>query len=460
MLEGYLTLGGVEIANHARLQAYIDAGLVGGWDHLEACGCPTLTAASLGEAPYVSPSADPAPWYDANIAASGEFSGLLLLGVSGIDDRPTSRAVSQSVTGGGGFGRQRIAPRTMVCSGVLLGQTCCGVAYGLRWLGQALDGCATPTCDGGDMEVFDCCPSEELSSVQMATHLRTLRRVALTQGPTVTRRAGEGCQGGCTADVLFVEFILTAAQPWLWTPLDQVASESVPTDDGTACIEWTAVATGCEETGPCCHNASCSVHSGCSDPACITATPPEVRRPVSCACLPLATNRTCVEIDTSGFGAITELVPVITVQAGTSDLRRLLLSFYELPEGSTAACCEATTQDIDYDEATVDYDDADVYYDGEVPAVVDIERCDRHSFYLVGYVGAGQTLVLDGTIARATVDCDGASEPSPDVWGADGAPLSFPPLGCGRTYCLAIEADALFTPADDATVTIELAGRE
>lgn len=47
MLDGYLKMNDVEIINHARLQEYIDSGLVGGFEHIEACGCPALTARSL-----------------------------------------------------------------------------------------------------------------------------------------------------------------------------------------------------------------------------------------------------------------------------------------------------------------------------------------------------------------------------------------------------------------------------
>lgn len=462
MIESYLTLDSVEIVNHTRLQAYITNGLVTGYDHLEACACPTLSAASFGDAPYVSPAADPAPWYDAADPDSADFAGLLVLSMTGMDDRPTSRSVSQAVTGGGVFGRQTVTPRTMVVQGVLLGTSCCGVAYGLRWLGRALGGCGTPGCDGDTMGVLSCCPPEEMSAAELqAAYGRTIRRVALTSGPTVTRRAGGGCAGGCTADVLFVEFILQAAEPWQWGAAEEVASMSLPTDDGESCIEWSLVETGCPWDSDCCHNASCATHAGCNDPACQTAAPPAVPLPVTCACLPLATNTSCVEIDTAAFGSFSEVLPILTVDAGSSDLRRLIVSIYERdPADVGSDCCDATPQDIDYDEATVDYDDPDVFYDGEVPSIDTLERCEAVATFHVGYLASGEAMVLDGQVRRALIDCEGVQTAASDVWGSGGSPLSFPPLGCAKTYCVVVATDALFTPSTDATLTIELTGRE
>lgn len=428
MLQGYFTIADSEVVNHARLQSYIDNGLVGGFEHLEACGCPTL-AESLGEV-YVSPSTDPAPWYDAAVPASGEFAGFLLLSMTGHDTRPTTRSVSQAVTGGGVFGAQRVTPRTIVVSGVLLGSSCCGVSFGLKWLGQALDTCVGVGCEGADMGVLSCCPSTDDPDI-FATYGRTMRRVALVSGPTVTRRAGDGCESGCTADVLFVEFVLTAGEPWLWSPAVEVLSQPVPTDDGSACIDWrlTAEGEGCGTDADCCRLAACATADDCSDPECETPSPPSVATPVSCFCLPLAVNRTCHEIDTSSVPADFDALPIITLTAGSADLRRVTVSFYEQGSGD---CC----------------DSADAAY------------CDPVAVYHTGYLPAGAQMVYDGQTRRVLVDCGDGFETASDAWGAGGSPVDFVPLGCGRDYCLTIEADAIFTPAADATVTVELSNRE
>lgn len=463
MLDGYLVWNGTEVVNHARLQAYVDAGFAPNMDALDICGCPTL-GPSL-DTTYVSPSADPAPWYDAAVPESAEFAGFWLLSVTGDDTRPTSRSVSQSVTGGGVFGRQRVTPRTIVVSGVLLGQSCCGVAYGLRWLGQALDGCTAPGCDGADLEILSCCPPEDVGSGDLfATYGRTMRRVALSSGPTVTRRAGDGCQAGCTADVIFVEFILTAAEPWAWTAPVEMLSESVPLDEessGDACVEWVLVAEGegCTEQAACCRLSACATGAVCGDPNCATPSAPAVATPRSCYCLPLAVNESCHEIETTAFGSVAEVLPIITVSAGSTDLRRLTISFYEKTDPD-AECCVTVEGALTYDDAATTYDDADVTYDDATESAVDAERCNPAAVYHVGYLQAGAEMVFDGQVRRALVTCNGISAQASDAWGLNGAPVDFSPLGCARTYCVVLEADALYLPADDATVTLELTGRE
>ncbi len=53
-------------------------------------------------------------------------------------------------------------------------------------------------------------------------------------------------------------------------------------------------------------------------------------------------------------------------------------------------------------------------------------RCSPHSVYHVAYVPAGGTLALDGQIGRAIVECADVGETSPDAYGRDGGPLTFP----------------------------------
>jgi hypothetical protein len=68
-------------------------------------------------------------------------------------------------------------------------------------------------------------------------------------------------------------------------------------------------------------------------------------------------------------------------------------------------------------------------------------------------------MTLDGQVGRAVVECAGTCETSSDAYGRDGGPLRFPLLDC-VPYCVEIAADAIFTPADDAVISIALSGRE
>ncbi|NED79499.1 hypothetical protein G3I76_05245, partial [Streptomyces sp. SID11233] len=66
MLEWYLTLGGTEIANHARLSRYLET--VGSpLTEASPCGCETFDAALVGDEPYTTPEEDAAPWWDPDV---------------------------------------------------------------------------------------------------------------------------------------------------------------------------------------------------------------------------------------------------------------------------------------------------------------------------------------------------------------------------------------------------------
>lgn len=475
MFTDYMALGGVELFNSARLAAYLES--VGSpLDTTGVCGCETFTAAVVGDAPYTDPAADDAPWYDPDVPESAEFAGLLVLKVEGMDDHPVERTVSRSVGGGGAMGPGRVLPRTITVTAVLLGATCCGVAYGLRWLSQALQGCTGPGCGGDCLTVYNCCPHEDEDPVEFnARYRRTLRRVALTSGPTVLARNGSGCSGrGCRsgADMLTVEWVMTAATPWLWVDPVPVLDVPVPRDDGEGCIEWCVHGPGApqrpfcipldndpcvpgsvrvefdheacdvlwpesdEPLAPCdrtCRLAACRDVSGlCGDPSCRTPAPPVPPPPATCFCHALAVNETYHELDLSAWPRWFGAVPVITVEAGSADLRRVTVTVYERRAEHEGMTCEEVAEN---------------------------ERCTPHSVFEIGHVPAGGVLTLDGQTGRATVECVGRCEGSPSAYGRDGGPLAFPLLDCDR-YCVQIAADAIFGPAPDARVSIALSGRD
>ncbi|GGT74517.1 hypothetical protein GCM10010207_84900 [Streptomyces atratus] len=477
MFADFMNLGGVEIFNSARLEAYL-ASVGHPLDSVGACGCPTFTAEHVGDEPYTTPWEDEAPWWDEDVPESSDFAGLLVLDVEGMDDHPVTRSVTGAVTGGAALGAPRVQPRTITVTGVLLGATCCGVAYGLRWLSQALSGCGDG-CGGDCLTVYNCCPPEtEDIDEFVKRNRRTLRRVALVDGPRVIARNGNGCTGSgmCQsgADVLTVEFVLTAGTPWLWTDPVPVLDLPVPTDDGTECITWcihrgpegppdpvciepsdTACATpgavtaeltdaACEVAWPAlepvrdpcdatCRLAACpDPEDLCGNPSCKTPTPPVLPPPETCFRHALAVNTETYELDLSSWPRWFGAVPVIEVSAGSSDLRRVTITLYERTAEHAGLSCDE---------------------------VVELERCNPHSTYEIAFVAAGGVMTLDGQVGRATVECLGRCEGTTDAYGRDGGPLAFPLLTCDR-YCVEVAADAIVPPAPDATVTVSLSGRE
>ncbi|XVV34939.1 hypothetical protein ACQPXT_13215 [Streptomyces sp. CA-100214] len=402
-----------------------------------ACGCPTFGAATLEELPYTTPDDpdSPAPWYDPDVPQSTEFAGLLVLEVAGLDDYPVQRTVTGGIVGGGAIGPARALPRTITVTALVLGATCCGVDYGLHWLGQVLQGCTAGECDGDCLQVFNCCPGEELDAATFQErHRRTLRRVALVDGPRVTARAGEGCGlGQCQsgADVVTVEFVLTATVPWLWTDPVPMLEVTPPMDLDGSCVEWCVHPAGADACPGGCRFAECpDPTAACADTRCATDLPPLPGSPLdTCFCLPLASERACYEMDLTGRPNWSSDVPVITVRSGSSELRNLTIEIYE--QGEEGLTCEETA---------------------------DMGRCVPHSFWHVAYVPPGGAVTLDGQTGRATVECGGVCESSPDVYGRDGMPATYPTLECA-SYCVCLSTDLQAPPALDAVVTVNVSGR-
>ncbi|MFM9594074.1 hypothetical protein ACKI16_24015 [Streptomyces scabiei] len=470
-MDGYLVLGGVELANAARLETYLQT--VGSpLDSPGACAC--FTADMVGDDPYTTPEEDGAPWYDPDVPESADFAGLRVLSVEGLDDYPVRRTVTNAVTGGGALGPARVMPRTITITGVLLGATCCAVEYGLHWLAEAVTGCVGNTCDGDCLTLFSCCPGEETPEDFQVRRRRTLRRVALTQGPTVVQRRGSGCTTGeCSrgADLITVEIVLTAATPWLWTDPTPLLDVALPADDSDDCVTWcvhgTGPVTSCLDVSDACpvgsvsapvveDDEACDVAwpvaddpvtdpcagtcrflpcvdelSRCSDPHCAPPVPPSPATLESCYCLPLAVEREFYELDLSGRPGWSVDVPIITLRAGKDDLRNVTITFYKRPVGGDLLTCEE---------------------------VAEMERCHPHSQFHVAYVPAGGVVTLDGQIGRSVVQCGATCETSRDVYGPDGAPPTFAPLDCA-TFCVAVETDIMNPPSPNARLLLSVSGR-
>lgn len=435
MLTDYATASGTELWNTTRLQAYLtnigspfDSGP-------NVCRCETLTAELLGDpAPYTTPTADPAPWYDVDYDHSAEFLGFLPLTLQGIDDNPRARNVTNAVGGGGVFSPVRDLPRTITVTGVLIGSTCCGADYGLHYLTEVLNSCGVGRCDGGCFDMFSCCPEEGMTAVQFkAKYGRSFLRTSLVSGPTVTNRSGagncptSGCSGG---ELIEVEFVLVAATPWAWTDPAPKLEVNFPETGTGGCTIWCLDSVdGMCGVQPCLF-ADCTAGSQCGDPLIASVSPPRPTAPESVFCMPLVGDRECYTLDLTDRPRWSEDVPIVTIDAGALDLRNVRVTFYENPD--PAIPCDVT---------------------------VDRMLCAPVNDFHISYLASGSTIVIDGRTGQATMSCRGDCLPASTVYGSvDGAPLTVSPLTCA-SYCVCIEVDANFPPADNATVTIETSGR-
>lgn len=200
-IQPYLVFSGVEIANFVRTAQYLQKNLGrpnilvpssigsvqpgGGYSNLYA---DTYSADPLDPifmdgycksfdfGPYVSPAADPAPWYTARRPESGEFLGLILTDAD--LNAPLTRNVSARAARGAIVGRRQQIHRIISCTGILYASTQRGMEWGERWLTTQL----TPPnqlCDQCELDFFPFCPSNPADT----TVMRRLMQCGTVNGP-------------------------------------------------------------------------------------------------------------------------------------------------------------------------------------------------------------------------------------------------------------------------------------
>lgn len=433
-----LVLGGNEIANNARTTAYAQSGIKPHTMKVGGCDCPGL-AAMLGDAPYTNPVDDDAPWYDPAVPASANFAGLLITSIDGLRVAPVQRSRTDRVGPGAVIGRRRLGPRTIVVRGVLIGSSCCGIEYGMRWLTAALDGglgCSSSaaTCAADDLCYLVCCPSCEVADETcLADHYRTLKDVAMIAEPTVISEIGGACPCGNGCDccsecpALEVEFTLLAGKPWAFKPAVTLAQDLEWTEPPDECITW-VTALPCSDDYETCEAAEldpCPL-----DPRCPPTEAPSIPVPDNpCNCIPLAGYaKVCVQVPAGSSPLWSDAVPIITLTSGpVTPLRGVRIRVYGNPLNLPAAS---------------------------------LEPCDYCGEINISYIPPGATYILDGTTQRTRIQCVGRAETSGSsvTFGEQGGPLEWPVLECGSGYTICIEADA--ATVEDATVTVQTVVRE
>lgn len=154
--------------------------------------------------PYVSPAADPAPWYDSSRPESADFLGLV-----GAIDLPAvgRRSVSARSGGGASIGRLRLGPRIVQLDAIMYGATTAAMAFGEAWLRQLLAGEATG-CGEGTATLLPACPPDDAGDPD--DYLRELIEVGIADGPVF---GAIDRVGSCFAQT--VAFQLAAGSPYL-----------------------------------------------------------------------------------------------------------------------------------------------------------------------------------------------------------------------------------------------------
>ena len=166
------------------------------------------------------------------------------------------------------------------------------------------------------------------------------------------------------------------------------------------------------------------------DPDCPTPPappgPPEITN--ACVAQPTTYTRTVVSIPDDTVPRNLTAYPVITLVAGSSDVRQARIRFWENPSNLTIDQLDPCS------------------YDGEI---------------IVSYLAAGATMVIDGVLREATVSLPGFPEQNANhvLYGPDGGPVDWPELSGGIPYLVTLELDSA-QPYTDTLMTIDLVVRD
>lgn len=429
MWSGYLTIGGMEISNACRTETYAQPN---SW-FKPLYGCSNLIQV-LGDDPYRTPMLDDAPWVDPVEPESVDFYGFYLLDVTGAEDSSRVVTFTDSTGDGARPSRVRHGAKTLVFDGLLIGCSEAAVEYGMRWLRNALlaspcgPGTATYTCGGSNLCYFASPPCSEVDSPECWEQAfmdvgRTLRKFAVTNGPTVTSKqiATDG------AHIWRVTFTGMAGVPWEYgfeqCIVDGFLNPNVP--DPYACGDVNGTPTSVGENindadNPCPINVWSPVY----DPLCPPLDPPPAPPSIALGCVDAPTEWTRYNF-TIPSGVVplwTDMVPILTVTA-QQVVRNVRVRFYADPFG------------------TGNPDDDPCAFCGD---------------FLITYMPANSVMTLDGATETVTVvsQNDPPRNAGTLVFATDGGPFEWPLLSCGVPYIVTIDVprDADFSPYIDMSL--------
>ena len=421
---GYLTFDGTEIANPSRTEAYI--GTHNDW--FTPLWDGTDLPAMLGET-YTDPATDGAPWYDPDVAASGDFWGFYPSDFVGFENSSRTSEVTESTLDGGVPGRVRHATKSVVCSGALLGASQEAVDYGMTWLRRALIGAVdsktltTKQALGATVGYLAAEPviNPEIDAAPETTFTRLsrfLRRVAVNSGPSATFTG----ELSCGAHVTTIQFTMVAGSPF------EFGAERVILQDWNQEPDpWAPGVPNGVIDGP---NPHTDIECGQDqwapifDPLCpaLIVPPPPPSIPLGCWIPPSSWDRYTVTIPDAVVPLWGQVVPKVTFFSAT-ETRNVRVRFYEDPGG--------------------DGDPGD-------------DPCDFVGDFVLSYIPAGGTLILDGATEDVYVLTSSGYKRRADslVFRTDGTPFEWPSLSAGLPYILVLDVgDSETVPVVDLSLT-------
>ena len=300
--------------------------------------------------PFLSPMQDAAAdaisgvkrvwWWDDQAPESGRFYGMIPLSTEGLfatQSEVTVTAGTQSCGGTLVYGQRVNLGYTITVEAMLVGESCCDVAYGFRALQRKLLGCDCG-CRGTVLRFAECAsdfssdcsiPGAAPLPVGGLSPWRTLRNVKVIEGPDVVSGAPSdaGCGCGCNR-VTIVRFVLRG-DPGLLHDSKQILAPLALDAPGAGCELRL-----CDET--------CDDSKMLRDPRCVVTKRPSGSKR-RCGCPPIISGRQCVELDFSMFPRSfpVELEPVI--RSGATDLYDVEVRLWRKIPGFPAGHAAYTT---------------------------------------------------------------------------------------------------------------------
>lgn len=155
-----------------------------------------------------------APWYVSEQPESGEFIGLSVMKVDGLDTTPVERTLTPLIGSGSVASASRNPHRTISFEAVLIGCTHVGLVYGLRWLTCLL--LETTYDSRSTLRYLSAHP--EYSAVDPAKLVREANGLVLTAAPTVVEEYIHGGKQHQQATMYRVRWEMATCSPYAWLP--------------------------------------------------------------------------------------------------------------------------------------------------------------------------------------------------------------------------------------------------
>jgi hypothetical protein len=398
---------GTEVTNAARTTAYAST-LLPHVEMTDCYGCERLGVA-LADPPYVDPITDEAPWYDPDYPETGQFLGMYPLTMKSFTDATTTADVGQSIYDGGFIAPPRRATREMRVTGALLGTTHAGVEAGFTWLKSILSGSECGSCNGDEVCFMAHCPDIDETSTPdevdaaFGRASRHLRSVTVTEGPTVLSETPFK-RGGY---LMTVEFIMTAAVPYIYTDLEPIASAA-----GTSLSV---------------HKSGAAIFATDTIPEVPPPPPPTLIRDIECPIIPAAPTP-----------------PAIPGACGTVPSAFFSYAIY-IPETAVVNSRDGViSQSVTTGRRSVRHLRARLLprpLPGQQPE--DLDPSTTCGQFVINFIPSGTKVTLDGMTEQIIYQV-GANRPTRGehlVSGIGTELFSWPILSCGLGYYLLIDVD-------------------